>query len=537
MKERIMILGAGTMQGPAIKISKEMGLEVIVVDGNQSAEFAKAGERFLNIDLKDKEAIAEAAKQIKGESGLSGIFTAGTDFSATVAYACEKTGLPGIPYEAALRASDKALMRACFEKAEVRSPRFTVVTVADFEGTKKLTIADFPGINFLSAPLVIKPVDNMGGRGCRKVANKTELDDAIKEAAIFSASGRVIVEEFMEGPEYSIDAIVFDGKITICGIAERHIFFPPYFIEMGHTMPAVLSEADRRELVTMFEKGVRALGITMGAAKGDVKLTKKGAAIGEIAARLSGGYMSGWTYPYSSGVQVTKAAILIALGRPPKDTKPLFSKTSAERAFISIPGIIHAIKNAENAENVEQVENIFLRVAQGSPVDFPQNNVSKCGNVITCSASGDQAIEAAERVVKSILFELECPNVATEEFLASYGQADPKFPPDAFAVDAHVKAAADMLPPTRFAEGDDFALAEFAAFEKSASCDLVGRTVEESLQAVRLLCALELPKCSANEAPKNVTVLGREFWQAMIRGGYQGASYYLKWNILNAKKF
>ena len=71
------------------------------------------------------------------------------------------------------------------------------------------------------------------------------------------------------------------------------------------------------ELIECFARGVKALGLTEGAAKADIKYTKKGPEIGEIAARLSGGYMSGWTFPYSSDFFLTKEALKIALGMEP----------------------------------------------------------------------------------------------------------------------------------------------------------------------------------------------------------------------------
>ena len=118
----------------------------------------------------------------------------------------------------------------------------------------------------------------------------------------------------MDGPEFSIDSLVFEDKLVITGFADRHIYYPPYFIEMGHTMPTEFSEEERNKVIKAFAKGVKALGLSCGAAKGDMKLTSNGAMIGEIAARLSGGYMSGWTFPYASGINLTEQALFLASG-------------------------------------------------------------------------------------------------------------------------------------------------------------------------------------------------------------------------------
>ncbi|HRU27458.1 MAG TPA: hypothetical protein P5082_00685, partial [Treponema sp.] len=122
MKRRILILGAGLMQKPAITFAKGMGLETVVADGDPQAVCASLADRFENIDLKDKEGLEALGRALMNDGGLSAVMTAGTDFSASVAWVAEKLGLPGIPYETALDASDKERMRRRFKEAGVPSP-------------------------------------------------------------------------------------------------------------------------------------------------------------------------------------------------------------------------------------------------------------------------------------------------------------------------------------------------------------------------------------------------------------------------------
>jgi biotin carboxylase len=600
MKERLIILGAGVMQGPAIRIANELGFFTVVLDGSSNAPCVSMADQFERIDLKDKEGIESFARSLQDSGGLGGIMTAGTDFSASVAWAAEKLGLPGIPYEAALNASDKARMRDCFKKAALPSPEFITITDAgDIETfspprsllhfvhktSKNRLTGDFlpcklrkeptnrgfcgtkyrKNLQVQQAPsaLVIKPVDNMGGRGCRRADSLAELRKAAGEALRFSRSGRAIVEAFMDGPEFSVDAIVYHGEITICGLADRHIFFPPYFIEMGHTMPASLASEEQESLLETFRAGIRALGLagkeSAGAAKGDIKLTSHGPMIGEIAARLSGGYMSGWTYPYASGVEPIRAAILIAMGRKPGDLVPLKTWTSAERAFISIPGTVKSITGIDSARSRPGVKDIFLRIAEGSKVSFPENNVTKCGNIISASAERRAAVESAETAVRSILIRLEPSDPETAAFLsgAEAGPDKPGFPPDAFfRLSPELRAALFRLPesrrrgqkinpvsfPAQRHEGElpvsalsrntnsSIGLIPFPEFTASALTDYVGRTVEESLQVTRTLTGLSLTETipeTGKVTDNNSILLGRSFWAALIRGGYQGAVYYI----------
>ena len=102
------------MQLPAIRIARGKGWHVIVADGNPEAPGREQANRFEQVDLKDLDGMYQAALFHKEKRGLDGVFTAGTDFSTTVAYVAEKLSLPGIPYEVALTASDKGRMRSCF---------------------------------------------------------------------------------------------------------------------------------------------------------------------------------------------------------------------------------------------------------------------------------------------------------------------------------------------------------------------------------------------------------------------------------------
>jgi hypothetical protein len=367
------------------------------------------------------------------------------------------------------------------------------------------------------------------------VDGAAELKTAVAEAMAFSRSGRVIVEEYMEGPEFSVDALVYGGEITICGFADRHIFFPPYFIEMGHTIPSSIDPAVVRQLVDVFSKGVKALGITNGAAKGDVKLTPRGPMIGEIAARLSGGYMSGWTFPYSSGVLPTKGAIEIALGKKPGGLENKWNWTSAERAFISIPGKVLSVEGIETAKVMPFVRDVFSRVKRGMAVTFPENNVTKCGNIISAAGDRDTAVKAAENAARSVLIRLQAPNDETAAFLAVPPSEKQVFPPDAFAAGKELLSLLAALPETACFSAAGFpaekepVLFPFPEFTESGLLDYMGRNVKESLDAVRLLTGLSLSLASKDSLSEGGTasVLGRSFWQALIRGGYQGAAYYI----------
>ncbi len=511
------MLGAGFMQGVAIRAAKSRGWRVTAVDGNPRAACAGLADRFEPIDLKDVRALVRLALDLKEREGLDGVFTAATDFSASVAAVAEACSLPGHSLEAARNASDKVRMRARFAAAGVPSPRFTGLREAD--RARAAAILSTAGI---AVPLVVKPADNMGARGCRLVASFSDLDAAIADAIRFSRTGTAIVEEYMDGPEFSVEALVFDGAIRMTGFADRHIFFPPYFIEMGHTIPTSIDPADAARVIEVFERGVRALGLTHGAAKGDVKLTSRGPMIGEIAGRLSGGYMSGWTFPYSSGVDLTGAALSLCVGERPSSLDATKSETSAERAWISIPGKIASVSGLDAAQVVPFVRDVFPRLYAGDPVVFPTNNVEKCGNVLAAAPSRAAAIHAAEEAARAIVVRLAPHEAATDDFLSSSSA----FPPSAFILPQEARVSFQES----LASGAGFPVSvhpsvpvpvprEFSPYLDSA-LDWQGRTMGE---AIRLACALDSGLVASLRVPD--ASAAKSLWRDFLRGGIQGMLY------------
>ncbi len=520
----ILILGAGLMQEPAIDAAHQLGYNVTVFDGNNNAYCKAKCEHFENLDLKYTDLLVKRAFELHSKDPFAAVFTAGTDFSFAVASIAKACNLPAHSVEAAKNASDKIVMRSCFEQAGVPSPKFFEVS----KTTSLESINTF--VASVSYPLVVKPCDNMGARGCRLARDEQELNESIKDAIMYSKTGRAIVEEYMEGPEFSIDALVCNGEVTITGFADRHIFYPPYFIEMGHSIPTNIEKDNYEKLVKTFVKGIHSLGLTHGAAKADIKLTKTGPMVGEIAARLSGGYMSGWTYPYASTLYLTKEGLRIALNTTPVDLNKsrikLFDNVnglvvydyqcnahSVERAWISIPGVIESVQLAKN----DKVKNIFTRLLKGETAQFPVNNVEKAGNVICTGSTRKEAEDIAESFIKETILHLEKNNENTVAFLQQPLETD--FPPSAFmlpdSVYAKIKSLPDILVQT------EVFIPEILSGYVHVQ-DWNNRTLQETVNIVNDYLKTNQIKNQRVHTRSNLP----NFWTCLIRGGIQGALFY-----------
>ena len=457
------------MQIPVIEIAHKLGLSTIVFDAIPSVGGASLAHKFCKVDISDEQACVNAALELSRESPLHGVITVGTDFSTTVARITETLGLPGHTYTAATLAKDKFHMRRAFKAAGVPSPEYCQV-----ETFEDLKLVDF------DPPWVVKPVDSMGARGVQLVSHREALAPAVEEAWVHSRKKAALVEEFIPGKEFSIDALVSRGEIKIQGLADRDIWFPPRFIEMGHRFPTVLDEKQQEKLLETFKAGVRSLGLTHGAAKGDMRWhPQKGPMVGEIAGRLSGGFMSGWTYPLSSHFSSIEQAIHLALGEEIALSESLGGDPVAERAFISAPGVIREIQGLETLVSLPGLKHLFWQKKPGDKVNFPQNNVEKIGNFILCESTVEKLDRNIHQVYSQVLVRLEPKGLETTQWFDS-----PEGP---------------------------------AAFSEGSEEDYYGLTRGEILESFKILTGTDGRALGHKD---------NRFWKYLEKGGLQGLVYY-----------
>jgi len=394
MSKNIIIIGAGLFQIPAIRAAKEMGHYVITFDKNPSAPGSSLADEHYIVSTHDSENILKHAIKINETRKIHAALTIGTDATDSVSMITEKLGLPGISYKDACSTSvNKKNMRERLLEYNIPQPQFYDVKTL----SEAINVAKYIGY-----PVVLKPVDSMGARGVIMVSRESEMAYAFRESFNASRSEKkVIVEEYIPGYELSIDCLVYKGKIHFLCIGDRIIEKAPYFVETGHQIPSSLDDYMLLEAKAIMIKAIKALNINNGAAKGDIKVNYSGAYIGEIAGRLSGGFMSSHTLPLSTGINAAKEAIKIALGEKP-DLKPKFNKSSVERAILPESGKILSITGVEKARKLPGIAEIHLNYKEGDIINPLKSNIGKAGNVISVHDDLLEAIKIAEKALSII---------------------------------------------------------------------------------------------------------------------------------------
>jgi biotin carboxylase len=399
----IWIVSGGAEAVPGIRRAKEMGLHVVVSDGNPKAPGAALADDFVMVSTYDVDATVKAARAYHREQcPIDGVISVAADVPLTVASVADTLGLPGIPLETALLASDKLAMKRRFAEAGIPTPWFQSV-----ESSAQLRDL----IRHRGLPLVIKPVDSRGARGVLLLTGKVDTEWAFHHARENSPTGRVMVEEYLAGPQISTESLLLPEEVYTPGFCDRNYefleCFSPYIIENGGEQPSILGPADQKSVKRCAEAAGRAMGIVAGIAKGDMILTSEGPKIIEIAARLSGGWFSTDQIPLATGVDLVGAAIRVALGEWPtvEELTPRYQRGVAIRYFFPQPGIITTIHNIEKARQLFGVYRLSFFLGPGDTVEPVTNHTKRCGYVITIGTNRAEAVARAEEVTSTVFIE------------------------------------------------------------------------------------------------------------------------------------
>ena len=201
-------------------------------------------------------------------------------------------------------------MRKAFEYNGDPSTRFILID--------ELDAIDDVFSNKLKFPVIVKPTDRSGSRGICKLDSTKGLRDAVYNAISESFEKKALVEEFIDGDEYSVEGISFRGNHKILAITQKYTTGAPNFIECGHMEPAPLDEQTSQHVHNVILHALDSLEIENGASHSEIKISNTGEIrIVEIGGRMGGDCIGSDLVEYSTGIDYVKAVIQVALGEEP----------------------------------------------------------------------------------------------------------------------------------------------------------------------------------------------------------------------------
>ena len=388
-----MVLAAGLLQIPVIKKAREMGVYVIGVDDDPDAPgMALADKAIVPGGLINEEKLLAIAK----EEQVDGVIHPCSEVAMNVMGRInDELHLCGISKEIAIRATNKHLMREAFEAYGAPSPKSYCTD--DVEEGYRLFLS-------IGGKAILKPSRNSGSRGIAEIEQGLSFEEF---AALFERSRdvsrdkSVMIEQFVEGPEFSVEIIVSHDRVNVLQVTDKKTTEAPYFVELGHNQPSLFPAEIVDAVKDAAVKGVKALQLNDCAAHAEVKVQDGKPYIMEIGARLGGDFISTELTHLSTGIDMVAAAINVALGVNPclePVTKP---QGVAIRYFTPKPGLVKAIEGKELLERPD-VYDAEIYVKPGDVVREVKSSLDRSGHVIVTASTAQAAIAEAEKLITAV---------------------------------------------------------------------------------------------------------------------------------------
>lgn len=386
-KKAVLIFGVGPLQKSIINRAKLMGLYTVGIDPCEDATCRNDVDVFEVVGGQDYEGTCAVVEK----HCIDAIVTAATDKPLVMmARIAEKYGFPFFSVATAQWSTDKFQMKQRFMEGGVPCAKGRLVKSA-------AEVEDF------EYPVIVKPRDNSGSRGVKLCRTKEELEQSMAEALEYSKLDSVLVEEFIDGPEYSIEGLHYDGKSEVIQFTEKKTTEFPYNVELGHIQPANINDENKQKIREIVAKIGKALRFENCPSHTELKINERGIFVIETSPRLGGDYITSTLTPLSTGVNVEDELLRIALGEKISPT-PQSVQYSGVRFFAFKEGTI--IKHAPDVDFVKNwphVVDFSFTLKEGDKVNRITSSLNRYGQLILQAGNRDAIEEAFGKYEKTIM--------------------------------------------------------------------------------------------------------------------------------------
>ncbi|MFD5511672.1 ATP-grasp domain-containing protein [Streptomyces sp. NPDC127051] len=359
-------------------------------DGATAVDFTRPGET----------ADWAAARAASGDTPAV-VFGVREMAQVAVAETAERLGLPGNPPAAVRRIRTKDACREALAAAGFRQP---AVRLCHGEADALAFLAATPG------PWVVKPRDGADSAGVRKVTGPADLRAALDRLP--DPEAPFLVEEFVQGEEFSVEGIFLGGAPRVLAVTAKEKLAPPYFVEIGHVLPAALPQDTRQEIEDTVRAALTALDLRFGLFHVELWLTAEGIVLGEVHARIGGGWIHRMLPHARAGLEPYGAVYDDALGRSVE--LPALTRAAATRYFAPPAGRVTAVEGWAEVAAHPAVLHAELRLAPGDTVSGFRSGGDRVGAVVVGADTPEEARELARALVDSVRITVEPPAPAPE---------------------------------------------------------------------------------------------------------------------------
>ena len=433
------LLGLEAVQNASYYLSRyrqveAYGAQLYVLNGLGEPDFWPA-ERYRIAGSKQIDDLVAAARTWHAGERFDGILTFSESGVLAVAVVAEALGLPGVGVEAARTSRNKLLMRRAHERADLPRPRFRLVP--DLPAALA-TAAEF------GYPVILKPTLGAASNFVFRVDSPDELRlrypqaaDGMQQMSWFRMEpGGVdlgphglLIESFLEGPEFLIEALAWDGEVYLGSIVDRVTVEGETFDDDVHHAPTALTADQVAEVHRLVRAATRAQGIRRSVMHAEVRFHRGTPHLLEIAIRPGGGGLD-YFARISAGYCPIRAVMDVARGVRPdvhqfgaagEPDRPGYRPTGVHTAgtcLISGPGQVEEIVVPEEVTSSERVFFFKITARPGDLIRRPPYGNNILGFLCTTGSSFEDAMGAAQELAERIEVRLSAPEplvAASEE--------------------------------------------------------------------------------------------------------------------------
>lgn len=362
----------------------------------------------LPLHFEDPEGSARTIVEFARTTPVHAIVAVGDRPTVTAALASRGLGLPHNPPEAAEVARNKFLARQRLQAAGLPVPPFTRFRI-DQDPRAAARQVPFPS--------VLKPLALSASRGVVRADDPDEFVAAFRRIAGLlrtpeirvlreEAHDWILVEGFIEGREVALEGLLDRGGLRPLALFDKpDPLDGPYFEETIYVTPSRLGRGVQKQIREATERAARALGLTHGPIHAELRVSRTGPRILEVAARAIGGLCSR-VLRFGTGISLEELIIRHSLGM---DIGPFQREDSAAGVMmIPIPhaGIYRGVKGLEEARRVPGVGEVTVSAKEGQKIVPLPEGSSYLGFIFARGPSPQQVEDALRQAHKDLLFDI-----------------------------------------------------------------------------------------------------------------------------------
>ncbi|MGW7423588.1 ATP-grasp domain-containing protein [Streptomyces sp. NPDC054813] len=350
-------------------------------------------------DPTDQAALSAAGRVLADRYELAGLFTWTEWYLVPVARLARQLGLPTTAPEVMQACRNKATARSLFARHGVPS----AVSLSVRTGQEAQAAVERIGYS-----VVLKPAAHAASIGVIRVDNHDQLtaayDFAARAAALGAENTSVLVEEYLDGPEVSVECVTYQGHTTVVAITRKTVSAPPFFEELSHSVDA--SDPLLDLVAPVARAAIGALGITDGVSHVEMRLVDGRPRLVEVNGRIAGD-MIGHLVRLATGIHLPRVAADIACDRAPDLTPTQRSAAAIHLIYPETSGTLTAL--CFDGPRPPWLDQISFQRSVGDRLLLPPEGdmfSARIGFLITTGASAEDARHCGQEALRALTLEV-----------------------------------------------------------------------------------------------------------------------------------